>query len=283
MTRIIVPTLAIVGIVMAGARMMSLHGEPPKPMQSTIPSVVITTPAAGPLVAPSLPTEPAPDHWPAMTAEQRLANASQRRLPGIERDLAAHHLQLGAPLFLRIFKESSELELWLQAAPDQAFQLYKAWPIAAFSGVLGPKQREGDMQAPEGFYSVDARRMNPLSKYHLSFNLGYPNAFDTALGRTGSLLMVHGKNVSIGCYAMTDPVIEEIYLIAAAALAKGQREFPVHCFPFRMTAERMALARSEGSEWVPFWEDLHAGWQAFEKTQRVPTISVVKQRYVVRP
>jgi murein L,D-transpeptidase YafK len=217
-----------------------------------------------------------------MSAEQRLADVTGRRRAGIEHDLGGKGLHLGSAIFVRIFKESRELELWLQSSSDQAYKLYKTWPIAAFSGVLGPKQREGDRQAPEGFYNVDAARMNPLSKYHLSFNLGYPNAYDTAQGRTGGLLMVHGKNVSIGCYAMTDPVIEEIYLIASAALAAGQRQFLAHCFPFRMTDQRMAQARSQGGEWVSFWEDLHAGWAVFEKTKQVPKISVAAGRYCLR-
>ena len=127
--------------------------------------------------------------------------------------------------------------------------------------------------------------MNPNSRFHLSFNLGFPNAFDRAHGRTGSYLMVHGGRVSIGCYAMTDPGIEEIYTLVEAALAKGQASVPVHCFPFRMTEKRLAQAHQRKSEktWLAFWKQLAAADQAFSKDKRPPTIRVEGQRYQVSP
>ncbi len=120
-----------------------------------------------------------------------------------------------------------------------------------WSGDFGPKVRQGDRQAPEGFYTVDATALNPASKYHRSFNLGFPNAFDRAHGRTGSLLMVHGDCRSIGCYAMTDPVIDEIWSLVTAALSAGQKRFQVQVFPFRMTEANMA--RHAHAAAIPFW------------------------------
>ena len=139
----------------------------------------------------------------------------------------------GAEVFLRIFKESKELEVWLRKGAE--FQLFKTFPICYYSGKLGPKTKQGDEQAPEGFYFVNKGRLNPNSSYHLSFNLGYPNAYDRAYGRTGNYLMVHGNCVSVGCYAMTNAGIEEIYLIVEKSLAAGQKLFRVHAFPFRMS------------------------------------------------
>ncbi len=212
-----------------------------------------------------------------MNAAQRIADVKQRREAVVRESLKQKGFALGDAAFIRIIKESSELELWLRAGDSRAFAFYKTWPIAKWSGSPGPKQKEGDGQAPEGFYDVVLKRMNPMSKYHLSFNIGYPNAFDTALKRTGNLIMVHGSDVSIGCYAMTDPVIEEIYLIVDAALHGGQNSVPVHCFPFRMTNERLA---GEQGEWREFWLNLKQGWDAFESKHVPPVWKVRGGKYV---
>src|SRR5690606_1136783 len=132
---------------------------------------------------------------------------------------------------------------------------FKAYEIARFSGNLGPKLKEGDRQAPEGFYQVRSEQLNPQSKFHLSFNLGFPNAYDQSHGRTGTYLMVHGDQVSTGCYAMTDARIEEIYTLVDAALKGGQSAVRVHCFPFRFTNSRLSQV-SETHRWRSFWENL---------------------------
>jgi murein L,D-transpeptidase YafK len=147
------------------------------------------------------------------------------------------------------------------------------------SGSLGPKQKQGDGQAPEGFYRVRPGQMNPASSYHLSFNLGYPNAFDRANGRTGDFLMVHGNCVSIGCFAMTDPVIEEIWTLMQAAYEAGQGEVSVHIFPFAMTAAN--LKAHSASEHAPFWESLAPAWTQFDETGRVPKVKVSGKSYQV--
>lgn len=196
--------------------------------------------------------------------------------------LDARGMELGAPVYVRIFKEESELEVWVKKG--EAFELLQTWPICRWSGQLGPKLREGDGQAPEGFYSVDRKALHPGSRFHLAFNLGFPNAYDQAQGRTGSFLMVHGNCVSVGCYAMTDAGIEPIYALVEAALDGGQGAVPVHIFPFRMTQEALA-ARSE-SPWAEFWKNLQEGYLIFEKERRPPRVevSVLKAgaRYEVR-
>jgi murein L,D-transpeptidase YafK len=146
------------------------------------------------------------------------------------------------------------------------------------SGGLGPKLRQGDRQAPEGFYYVAPANMNPNSRFHLSFNIGYPNAYDRALGRTGSAIMVHGSWFSTGCFAMTDIKIEEIYALADAALRNGQRFFRLHVFPFRMTTRN--LQRHAGSEWAEFWENLKDGYDFFESTKVPPNVLVRGGKYV---
>src|SRR5262245_741553 len=187
-------------------------------------------------------------------------------------------MNLQAPIFVRIFKEESEFEVWKQR-DDGRFYLYKAYPICTWSGELGPKLRSGDRQAPEGFYTVSRDQMRPDSKHYLAFNLGFPNAYDKSTRRTGHALMVHGKCSSAGCYAMTDALMEEIYGLAREAIIGGQDSFHVHAFPFRMTQANMA--RHSKSEWYPFWKTLKEGYDYFELTRQVPAIAVCNRRYVV--
>ncbi|MEO0798242.1 MAG: murein L,D-transpeptidase family protein [Pseudomonadota bacterium] len=192
--------------------------------------------------------------------------------------LGARKMQSDAPIFIRIFKAESELEVW-KKRKDGRFHHFKTYPICTWSGALGPKMKQGDKQAPEGFYKVNRHLMNPNSKFHLAFNLGYPNAFDRANKRTGDFLMVHGDCTSAGCYAMTDPLIEEIYALAREAFIGGQSAFWVHAFPFRMTPENMA--RHAKSTHMPFWTTLKQGYDHFEATRVPPPIAVCERKYVV--
>jgi murein L,D-transpeptidase YafK len=198
--------------------------------------------------------------------------AAQRVRPALKRDLKAAGLHFGDPVFLRAFKEERVLEVFVRRREQGKFALFRSYPIAAASGRPGPKLREGDGQVPEGFYYVPPSAMKPDSIYHLAFNIGYPNAYDRAHGRTGSHIMIHGNRVSIGCLAMTDAKIEEIYTLCAAAHANGQKFFRVHLFPFRMTDERM---RREGdSEWIGFWRNLKQGHDWFEEKGLPPDVTV---------
>lgn len=184
---------------------------------------------------------------------------------------AQYGFEYGSPAFIRIFKQDAELELWLQETDSKQYSLYQIYPICHFSGDLGPKLMEGDRQAPEGFYTVSADQMNPWSRHHLSFNLGFPNEYDEAWGRTGSALMIHGGCTSIGCYAVTDDLVEEIYLLAEASIAKGHN-VPVHIFPFRMHAQNMY--RYQQNQWFDYWANLKQGYDAFEMTKIPPKYSV---------
>jgi murein L,D-transpeptidase YafK len=187
-------------------------------------------------------------------------------------------MDTGAPMFVRIFKEESELEVW-KARDDGRFYHFKTYPICNWSGNVGPKTALGDKQAPEGFYRVSTSQMNPNSQYYLAFNLGYPNAYDRSWQRTGDALMVHGKCKSVGCYAMTDALMEEIYGLAREAMKGGQESFEVHALPFRMTEANMV--RYQGNPNVPFWKTLKQGYDFFEKYRLPPTVAVCEKRYVV--
>lgn len=198
--------------------------------------------------------------------------------PLLKQKLKQAHLSFGAPIFIRIFKKEKILELWIKKTHQ--YQLFKTYRICTYGQKgLGPKIKQGDGKAPEGFYFVAPSSLNPNSNYHLSFNLGYPNQYDQAHKRTGSALMVHGGCVSIGCYAMTDDAIDEIWTIAQAAFKKGQPFFRVHIFPFKMTPHNMRRYRY--SVWYPFWRNLKEGYNFFEKNGSLPpNVEVENKRYV---
>jgi murein L,D-transpeptidase YafK len=183
----------------------------------------------------------------------------------------------GDPVFIRIFKKEAMLEVWIKI--DKQYIHLKDYKICAYSGYLGPKLKEGDRQSPEGFYKVTRAKLNPNSKFHLSFNLGYPNAYDRAHKRTGSFLMVHGNCVSIGCYAMTDSKIEEIYALVESALKHKQKTVQVHIYPFRMSVENMAMY--ENNRWYDFWTNLKDGYDYFEAEHRPATIKIKEKKYII--
>jgi murein L,D-transpeptidase YafK len=182
-----------------------------------------------------------------------------------------------SPILIRVYKEESELEVWKQDNSGQ-FALLKTYPICRWSGELGPKTRAGDRQAPEGFYNITPGQMNPNSQYYLSFNMGYPNAYDRAWGRTGAQLMVHGDCSSAGCYSMTDEQIAEIYALGRDAFFGGQRSFQVQAYPFRMTALNMAKHRNNPN--FAFWKMLKVGSDHFEATGQQPKVDVCEKHYV---
>jgi murein L,D-transpeptidase YafK len=197
--------------------------------------------------------------------------------PALVEKMRASGMSETGAVFIRIFKESSELEVWKEKR-DGTYGLLKTYQICRWSGELGPKVAEGDRQAPEGFYTVTPAQMNPKSSYYLSFNIGYPNAFDRSLGRTGSHLMVHGACSSSGCYSMTDEDAGELFALARDAFRGGQRSFQIQAFPFRMTAENMAKHRD--SKHLAFWKMLKTGSDHFEVSHRPPKVDVCNKRYV---
>lgn len=204
-----------------------------------------------------------------LPTSERLEKVKSNKFANLQKGMTDHQLALGAPVYVRIFKYENTVEAWIHNAETEQYQLYNSYPICNYSGVLGPKLREGDRQAPEGFYLVTADQMNPWSKFHLSFDIGFPNQYDLASGRTGSNLMVHGGCKSDGCFAITDVAIEELYLLTEASIASGHN-VPVHIFPFRMTPRMMAKASTH--KWHPFWNNLKQGYDAFELTKIPPDV-----------
>jgi murein L,D-transpeptidase YafK len=196
----------------------------------------------------------------------------------IRTDMAMKGLELGSPMMIRAFKTEMQMEVWVHSKFTGRYDLFKTYAICQKSGTLGPKQKEGDLQTPEGFYYTTEERLNPNSKYFLSFDMGYPNAFDRAHGRTGSALMIHGGCKSEGCLAMTDKQIGEIYVMLDETFKHGVTSVPIHIFPFRMSAENMALRAN--SPWTGFWKNLKEGYDYFEMNRVPAYVSVFKERYV---
>jgi murein L,D-transpeptidase YafK len=224
-----------------------------------------------PAVAPTAPTVPSgPGAEPSPAAPFSPADR--------ERRLAEKGLTAGSPVMIRIFKQESELELWI--AREDRFEHFNTYRICFWAGGLGPKLREGDRQAPEGLYSVGLKQLYPKGRRPRSFDIGYPNTFDRSLARTGSYILVHGGCSSTGCFAMTDPVMDEIYALSERALREGQDRIDVEVFPFRMSQAN--LAAHAHSPWFAFWLNLKEAYDAFERTHLPPKVSVCDRRYLIR-
>jgi murein L,D-transpeptidase YafK len=207
-----------------------------------------------------------------------LSPKAEKPLPDkLVQSMRAKGMTRTSPIMVRIFKEEGVLEVWKQK-DNGRYDLATSYDICKWSGKLGPKFTEGDRQAPEGFYTIRPYQMNPKSSYHLAFNIGYPNSFDRAHGRTGSNLMVHGACSSAGCYSMSDNQVEQIYAFARDAFRGGQTEFQVQAFPFRMTPENMARYKDDPN--FEFWSMLKEGYDHFEITKVPPKVDVCGKRYV---
>src|SRR6266403_1434658 len=205
------------------------------------------------------------------------AKANQPVPAKLVADMTTKDMDLQSPILVRLFKLEAELEVWKQDRSGR-FALLKTYPICRWSGDLGPKIREGDRQAPEGFYSISPGQMNPKSLYYLSFNTGFPNAYDKAMGHTGSALMVHGDCSSRGCYAMTDEQIAEIYSLGRESFFGGQRAFQLQAYPFKMTPLNMAKHRNNPN--MPFWKMIKEGNDHFEVTRQEPKVDFCEKKYV---
>ncbi len=184
-------------------------------------------------------------------------------------------------LFLRAFKKEEMMEIWVQK-PDGKYVKFNEFKIYAMSGNLGPKRQQGDCQVPEGFYYIND--FNPVSNYHLSLGVSYPNESDMVLSTAehkGGDIYIHGARASAGCLAMSNYYIEDIYIYAVKAKTNGQQKIPVQIFPFKMTTENMNyyLRFPQLSKNVKLWNNLAEGYRMFEKTNRLPEVYVGTDGY----
>ncbi|HUO54321.1 MAG TPA: murein L,D-transpeptidase family protein [Rhodoblastus sp.] len=221
----------------------------------------------------------------ALSVVVALSGCSETRVSRASQPLSRQMLALmeekgvapASPMLIRAFKKESEFEVW-KMRPDGTYVLLKTFPICRWSGQLGPKIKEGDRQSPEGFYSITPAMMNPNSAYYLSFNIGYPNAYDRAHGATGGAVMVHGICSSAGCFAMTDAQIADIYALARESFAGGQHAIQMQSYPFHMNAHNLAKYRLDPN--MPFWNELKKGDDHFEATKRDVAVNVCNRHYV---
>lgn len=229
--------------------------------------------------------DPEQRHISAERAKRRAMWAMGQTLSGtpdlarLDERLQTSGFTLQQPILMRVFKREFELEIW--KLKSGRYEKFTTYPICRWSGRLGPKLEQGDHQAPEGFYTVGRHQLNPNSRWHRSFNLGFPNLYDRAHGRTGSFLMVHGGCGSVGCYAMTDAAVDEIWRIVTAALEAGQRRFQVQAFPFRMSEQNMAGREDDPN--YGFWRSLKEGSDLFEATGLPPRVEVCDGAYRFSP
>lgn len=185
----------------------------------------------------------------------------------------------GFEMFIRVFKNEKNLEVWLKSKDQQEYKLFKTYNICASSGVLGPKRQQGDAQVPEGFYNVAS--YNPYSSYYLSLGLSYPNTSDKIIGKgnLGGDIMIHGNCVTIGCIPLTDNSIKEVYVMAVEARNNGEQNIPVHIFPTKMDEKRMIFLYNESdgnTALMNFWKNIKTGYDYFEKNKNLPRVTTNK-------
>jgi murein L,D-transpeptidase YafK len=208
---------------------------------------------------------------PKLPDSKRAGDVRATVWPRLQRELNDKGFKGEAPIYIRIFKDQDALEVWKKAG--NKYKLFKTYEICYYSGNLGTKTKKGDNKSPEGFYTIQPKQLNPVSNYYLAINVGYPNKVEQLKGYTGDAIMVHGHCASIGCYAMTDARIEEIYTLVYKAFEAGQQKINLDIFPFRMDKAHMNFYSHQ--PYLAFWKTLKPGYEKFEKT-RLPVTYFIK-------
>jgi len=181
-------------------------------------------------------------------------------------------------MFIRIFKHEKCVEIWVKKTSENGYTHLIDYDICSSSGDLGPKRKQGDAQVPEGVYYIN--RFNPVSNFHLSLGLNYPNSSDLVRANAnnpGGDIFIHGSCVTIGCVPLTDDKIMELYILAVEAKEHGQSQIPVHIFPFKMKEERFDafLEMDEYKNHQNFWNELKPVYLFFEEKKKVPIIRIL--------
>lgn len=215
---------------------------------------------------------------------ERVRTAYDLKWTSLEKDLQKAGFGNGFEMIINAYKAEGKVEIWLKTAKQTSNTLFKTYNACAKSGTLGPKVVEGDLQTPEGFYSINV--FNPMSLYHLSLGVDYPNAVDkarTGKGRkTGGDIYIHGDCVTIGCIPLTDDKIREVYILAVEARNNGQKDIPVNIFPFKMNASNISIFSKKYPQHAAFWNTLKPGFDYFEKNKMMAKVTQIGGKYVVR-
>ena len=193
----------------------------------------------------------------------------------LAKEFSEKGLKLGSPVFLRVYKQTSEMELWVQQGPR--YELFKIYKICRWSGGLGPKFYEGDRQSPEGLYRITTSDLIVNQRWDRAMNINYPNNFDQVNGRGGSSILIHGGCGSIGCFAIQNQNVEEVYGAVRAALRNSQAYVPVLTLPFRYSA--LAPEKEDTLHMSEFWSDLRRADLLFERDKLPPIAWICDGRY----
>jgi len=216
----------------------------------------------------------------------RVKEAYTEKEKSITAQLAAKGIKTSEALqlYIRAFKEESMIELWARNSSSKTFQLVDSFEVCAMSGTIGPKRKQGDRQVPEGFYHID--RFNPSSNFHLSLGINYPNASDKRNSKADNLggdIFIHGSCVSIGCMAITDEQIKELYIYCVEAYSGGQTKIPVTIFPARLTTSNYNRLVKRMPEQKELWTELQTAYTIFNASKKLPDISFLENgRHLVQ-
>lgn len=191
----------------------------------------------------------------------------------LEKFKTAGFSSLSQDILIRAFKHERILEVWAKNSKTDSYILVTEYKFFGFSGELGPKRQQGDLQIPEGYYFID--RFNPVSSFHLSLGLNYPNKSDIILknGNAGGDIFIHGNTCTIGCIPISDKYIEELYVIAVEARNAGQTKVPVYIYPYKLNEHKMSEF-SDFKQHFNFWNNLKPGYDYFEKHRKLPKFSI---------
>lgn len=215
---------------------------------------------------------------------ERVRTAYDLKWASLEKDLEKAGFGNGFEMLINAYKAEGKVEIWLKNAKQTKFTLFKTYNACAKSGTLGPKVIEGDLQTPEGFYKINV--FNPMSLYHLSLGVDYPNAIDKARTgknrKTGGDIYIHGDCVTIGCIPLTDDKIREVYVLAVEARNNGQANIPVNIFPFKMTEANMVKYSKQFPQHAVFWKNIQSGFDYFEKNKKMIKVAQIGGKYIVK-
>ncbi|UKT62576.1 L,D-transpeptidase family protein [Pedobacter mucosus] len=214
---------------------------------------------------------------------ERVENAYTEKWGSLKKSIKAAGYKNDFSMVINAYKTEGKLEIWLKNKSKRSYSLFKIYDFCAHSGTLGPKIIEGDGQTPEGFYYINV--FNPLSSFHLSLGLNYPNSVDSARTgkdkKPGGDIYIHGNCVTVGCIPLTDEMIKEVYILAVESRNSGQDKIPVNIFPFKMTNGNMKKHLVQFPSQKGFWQTLQQGYRSFEKNGNMAKILEVNGNYLI--
>lgn len=215
---------------------------------------------------------------------ERVEKAYQEKWETLQKFVKAAGFGNNFSMLINAYKAEGKLEIWLKSYSDKQYKLFRTYDFCEHSGTLGPKVIEGDKQIPEGFYYINV--FNPMSTFHLSLGVNYPNSVDLARTgkdrKPGNDIYIHGNCVTVGCIPLTDEKIKEVYVLAVEAKDNGQEKIPVNIYPFKMTDGNMKKYSALFPTQLAFWKTLQPGYFAFEKNRNLADIKEVGGKYVIK-